>query len=133
MDWWIHFQWLEIKTRREYSTLSHKVFALKKTKLTEVRTIRYADDFKLFCRDRGSAEKMFKLVKTFLKDRLKLEISQKKSKVVNLRRQYSYFLGIKFKVVKQKKKYTIKSHISEKSIKEIKRKIRGEIKEIQRR
>jgi group II intron reverse transcriptase/maturase len=133
LDWWIHSQWLGIKTRREYSTLSHKVFALKKTKLTEVRIVRYADDFKLFCRDRGSAEKMFKLVKTFLKDRLKLEISQKKSKVVNLRRQYSYFLGIKFKVVKQKKKYTIRSHISEKSIKEMKRKIREEIKEIQKR
>lgn len=67
-------------------TLSHKVFTLKKTKLIKIRIIRYTDDFKLFCRDRRLAEKMFKLVKTFLKDRLKLEISQKKYKVVNLRK-----------------------------------------------
>ena len=71
-------QWLGLKTREEYSTLGNKERALRNTNLTEVRIVRYADDFKLFCRDRGSAEKMFKLVKIFLRDRLKLEISEKK-------------------------------------------------------
>lgn len=78
--------------RREYSTTSSKERVLRTTGLTEVRNVRYADDFKLFCRDRASAEKMFQLVKIFLKDRLKLDISEKKSKIVNLRKGYSQIL-----------------------------------------
>lgn len=56
---------------------------------------------------------MFKLVKIFLKDRLKLDISEKKSKIVNLRKGYSYFLGIKFKAIKNRGKYTARSFVSE--------------------
>ncbi|ERT65598.1 hypothetical protein HMPREF0202_02768, partial [Cetobacterium somerae ATCC BAA-474] len=99
----------------------------------EVRIVRYADDFKLFCRDRGSAEKMFKLVKIFLKDRLKLEISEKKSKIVNLRKEFSIFLGIKFKAVKNRKRLTVRSYVSDKARKAILNLIRQEIKELQKR
>ena len=56
---------------------------------------------------------MFTLVKIFLKDRLKLDISEKKSKIVNLRKGYSYFLGIKFKAIKNRSKYTARSFVSE--------------------
>lgn len=49
-------------------------------------------------------EKIFKLVKIFLRDRLKLEISEKKSKVVNLRKKYSYFLRVKFKAFERTNK-----------------------------
>ncbi len=38
-------------------------------------------------------------VKQWLKDRLLLEISEEKSKVVNLKKLYSEFLGFKLKVV----------------------------------
>lgn len=129
LDWWIHKQWLVLKTKREYSTLINKGRALKRTNLTEVRIVRYADDFKLFCRDGDSAEKMFKLVKVFLKDRLKLEISEKKSKIVNLRKEFSTFLGIKFKVVKNKNKLTVRSYVSDKARKTILTLIKQEIKE----
>ncbi|MGL4997365.1 MAG: reverse transcriptase domain-containing protein [Cetobacterium sp.] len=132
LDWWIHKQWSGIKTKREYSTLGNKEVALKGTKLTEVRIVRYADDFKLFCRDRGSAEKMFKLVKIFLKDRLKLEISEKKSKIVNLRKEYSIFLGIKFKAIKNRKKLTAR-YVSDKAKKAILSLIKQEVKELQKR
>ncbi|MGL4867790.1 MAG: reverse transcriptase domain-containing protein, partial [Cetobacterium sp.] len=132
LDWWVHKQWSGIKTRREYSTLGNKEVALKGTNLTEVRIVRYADDFKLFCRDRGSAEKMFKLVKIFLKDRLKLEISEKKSKIVNLRKEYSVFLGIKFKAIKNRKRLTLRSHTSNKANKAILTLIKQEVKELQK-
>ncbi len=131
LDWWLCKQWSGIKTKREYSTLGNKEVALKGTNLTEVKIVRYADDFKLFCRDRGSAEKMFELVKIFLEDRLKLEISEKKSKIVNLRKEFSIFLGIKFKAVKNRKKLTARSYISGKARKAIL--IRQEIKELQKR
>ncbi|MGL5057114.1 MAG: reverse transcriptase domain-containing protein, partial [Fusobacteriaceae bacterium] len=133
LDWWIHKQWSGLKTKREYSTLGNKVAVLKDTNLTEVRIIRYADDFKLFCRDRGSAEKMFKLVKIFLRDRLKLEISEKKSKIVNLRKEYSVFLGIKFKAIKNRKRLTARSYICDKAKKAILNLIKQEIKELQKR
>ncbi|MGL5427158.1 MAG: reverse transcriptase domain-containing protein, partial [Cetobacterium sp.] len=133
LDWWIHKQWLGLRTKREYSTLGNKERALRDTNLTEVRIVRYADDFKLFCRDRASAEKMFKLVKLFLKDRLKLEISEKKSKIVNLRKEYSIFLGIKLKAVKNRNRLTVRSYISDKARKATLTLIRQEIKELQKR
>lgn len=95
-------------SKREYSTRGNKETALRKIKVTEVKIVRYIDDFKLFCRDRVSVDRMFKLVKIFLKNRLKLEISEKKSKVINLRKKYSYFWGVKFKALRRKNKFTLK-------------------------
>ena len=120
-------------TKIKYSCTSNKSRALRTTKVTEVRIIRYADDFKLFCRDRASAEKMFKLVKIFLKDRLKLEISEKKSKIVNLRKEYSNFLGFRFKAVIKRKRHIARSYISEKANQSIRQLIKKEIKDLQKR
>lgn len=94
--------------------------------------MRYADDFKLFCRNRESAEKMFKLVKIFLRDRLKLEISPEKSKIVNLRKQSSDFLGLTIKTIKNRGKRTARSHISKKATKQIKEKVALNIKALRR-
>lgn len=78
--------------------------------------VRYADDFKIFCRKRSDADKVFIAVKQWLKDRLKLEFSDEKSKVVNLKKQYSEFLGFKLKAVKKSDKYVVKSHMSNKAM-----------------
>lgn len=58
---------------------------LRSSNLKEMYIVRYADDFKIFCRKRSDADKVFIAVKKWLKDRLKLEISEEKSKVVNLK------------------------------------------------
>jgi RNA-directed DNA polymerase len=99
LDWWISNQWQTFKTKHTYKPDRNKYVVIKKTNLTEVYLVRYADDFKLLCRDRGSAEKMFKITKLFLKNRLKLEIS----KIVNLRKQKSEFLGFAIKAVLKRK------------------------------
>lgn len=110
---------------------------MRKTKLKECHIVRYADDFKIFCRDRKSAEKLFIAVKLWLKDRLGLDISPEKSKVVNLKQRYSEFLGFKLKVTARKKKqqnaikYVVKSHVSEKALKRIREKSRDYIYNIQ--
>jgi hypothetical protein len=88
----------------------------KTTTLKEVYIVRYADDFKLFCRKRSDADKVFIAVKQWLSDRLKLEISEEKSKVINLKRHYSEFLGFELKAIKRHKKYVVKSHITPKAI-----------------
>lgn len=106
---------------------------MKIIKLTEVRIFRYANDFKLFCRGRDSVEKMFQLVKIFLKDRLKLDISENKSKIANLRKGYSYFLGVKIKAIKNRNKYTARSFVSDETVKGIGKTGKEQIKEIQKR
>ncbi|ERT68791.1 hypothetical protein HMPREF0202_01305 [Cetobacterium somerae ATCC BAA-474] len=109
LDWWIHRQWSGKKTQHDYGAQNHKERALKKTKLIEVKLVRYADDFKLFCRSRKNAEIMFSLTKNFLKKRLKLEVSREKSKVINLKKKSSEFLGFRIKAVRNKKKRTART------------------------
>ena len=146
-DWWIASQFEEIKTKfnykpsikdgKEYNVT--KIRTLKnKTKLKEVYIVRYADDFKLFCRNHQDAVKLFEASKQWLKNRLHLEVSKEKSKIVNLRKNYSYFLGIKFKVHRKGKKgnqdtkWVVKSHIQEKALSKIKENVKKHIKHIQK-
>ena len=140
LDWWIASQWESIPTRQRYTSAHNgpKYSALRRTKLKECYIVRYADDFKIFCRKRSDAVKLFKATKQWLMDRLGLEISPEKSKIVNLKRHYSNFLGFRLKLHKKGKKkngeqrYTVKSHISKKAEKKIKDKAHELVKEIQR-
>lgn len=134
LDWWIASQWEEIPTDYKYKCSIHEngsmnkspiYTSLRKTSLKECYIVRYADDFKIFCRKRNDALKLFEAIKMWLKERLGLEISPEKSKIVNLKRQYSEFLGFKLKAkIKGKKsngepKYVVTSHISNKASKKI--------------
>lgn len=132
LDWWIHRQWSGIKTQHDYGAQNHKERALKKTKLIEVKLVRYADDFKLFCRSRKNAEIMFSLTKNFLKKRLKLEVSREKSKVINLKKKSSEFLGFRIKAVRNKKKRTARTWILEKRKHKILQELKEQIKIIQK-
>jgi group II intron reverse transcriptase/maturase len=148
LDWWISSQWENMPTRnrREYARSDNGVIdknqkyemLRKKSNLKECYIIRYADDFKIFCRKRSDAEKLFTAAKQWLSERLGLEISAEKSRIVNLRKHYSEFLGFKLKAVKKGKKpngslkYTVESHMSDKAIKKIKAQSRKMVKSIQR-
>lgn len=133
-DWWIASQWEEFPTQYPYRCCIHKngttnknpiYSALRKTGLKECYIVRYADDFKLFCRTRTDAVKLFAATELWLKERLGLEISPEKSKIVNLKRHYSEFLGFKLKAKQKGKKpngeakYVVTSHISDKAHKKI--------------
>ncbi|WP_234885110.1 group II intron reverse transcriptase/maturase [Clostridium tarantellae] len=102
LDWWISSQWESHPTKHKYTQLN-KYNAMKKTKLKEIFIIRYADDFKIVCRNYNVARKIFYAVQEWLKKRLKLDISKEKSKIVNLRKNYSDFLGIRIKVIRRPK------------------------------
>lgn len=134
LDWWIASQWEEMPTAHEYQCNIHEngspnrnpvYSALRKTALKECYIVRYADDFKIFCRNRNDALKLFEAVTQWLKQRLGLDISPEKSKIVNLKKHYSEFLGFKMKaVIKGRKptgepKYVVSSHISDKASKKI--------------
>ena len=141
LDWWISSQWENMPTRNEYkcntnrngsTNKGHIYRALKKTNLKEMYIVRYADDFKIFCRKRSDANKVFVAVKQWLQNRLKLQISEEKSQVVNLKRHYSEFLGFKLKAVKKGNKYVVRSHIKDKAVKKITEKLQEQVKKIQK-
>lgn len=126
LDWWIASQWENFPTRYNYQTRTLKngtidrspiVRALYTTKLKEMYIIRYADDFKIFCRSYEEAKRVFAAVKLWLKERLNLDISEDKSKIINLRKNYSEFLGFKIKAVKKRDAYVVRSHMSNKAMK----------------
>ena len=139
LDWWISSQWETMPTQKNYRTgvnsngslNKNKVFeALRKSELKEMYIVRYADDFKIFCRKRSDADKMFIAVKQWLKDRLRLEISEEKSKVVNLKKRYSEFLGFKLKAVRKGKKFVVRSHMTDKAVKRVTEKLKEQVREI---
>ena len=91
---------------------------MRKTGLKEMYIIRYADDFRIFCRTKTDADKTLVAVTQWLQDRLRLQVSPEKTRIVNVKRRYSDFLGFKIKVHKKSEKYVVKSHISDKKIKQ---------------
>ena len=94
--------------------------------------VRYADDFKIFCRKRSDANKVFIAVEKWLKERLNLSISEDKSRVINLKKEYSEFLGFKLKAVPKGGKYVVRSHMADKAVKKETAKLIEQIKKIEK-
>lgn len=133
LDWWISSQWETHPTHKPYSCDTSRRHALSSKSLKKVFIVRYADDFKLFCWTRSDAEHIYAATQLWLKERLKLEISPEKSKVVNLKKQWSDFLGFQLKLRQKNKKWVLKSQLTDKAKKRCKEKIRSAIHEIGRK
>src|SRR5574344_1134736 len=114
-DWWLSNQWETFKTEYKYCNLSNRYRSLKKSNLKEFYFVRYADDFKIFCKDYKTAKKLFIGSKMWLKDRLGLEISEEKSKITNIRKNYTEFLGFKLKGIINKNKVVCISKMNDKA------------------
>ena len=82
LDWWIASQWDEMVGHMKHpckvtyypngaEKKCNSYTALKKSNLKEMRIVRYADDFKIFCRTKEDAEKTYYAVKDWLWKRLK--------------------------------------------------------------
>jgi len=103
LDWWIASQWVEFPSKHQYAAPNAMYQSLRRySNLKEMRIVRYADDFKIFCRDIKTAEKVFEATTAWLKERLYLDISPEKSGITNLRRKWTDFLGFEFKVSHKK-------------------------------
>lgn len=145
-DWWIANQWEErnlSEIKPQYRSdgrrnrKNENVKLRKSTKLKEIYLVRYADDFKIFCRTRKEAVKTFHACKNWLEERLKLPISAEKSGITNLKRNHSEFLGFTMKMTKKGKtskgvtKYVVESHIAPKTLKRIHEQLKEQIIAIQ--
>ena len=143
LDWWVSSQWEAFPTRKNYSKIrtlksgkayldhSNKYRAMKEsTKLKRMFIVRYADDFKIFCSSYEDAQKIFIATKQWLSERLHLEVSPDKSKITNLRKNYTDFLGFKLKLKPKRKQFVCTSHIADKQMERIQNKIKEEIKKL---
>ena len=141
LDHWIDSQWQTNPVVDKYTArvnksgcpiLSHAYRAMRNTKLKEMYIIRYADDFRILCSSKEEAERIKIAVTKWLKERLRLDISREKTKVVDVRNRYTEFLGFKIKVYKKCKKYVLKSHICDKASKRIENNLKEQAKRIAR-
>lgn len=123
LDWWISSQWETMPLPSVPQNFNpnggrnrgNENKAMRKTALKEMYLVRYADDFKIFCRKRSDANKAYLATKKWLAERLKLTVNDEKSKVVNLKKSYTDFLGFKLKAVPNGGKYKVRSHMGDKS------------------
>jgi RNA-directed DNA polymerase len=142
LDWWISSQWETFETKHNYarrrkdrddkSDVSNKYRALKSSNLKETYLVRYADDFKIFCRDHKTAQKIYNATRLWLKERLDLDISPNKSKITNLRKNYTEFLGFKLMVKPKNGKRVCQSRMCDKAKKNAINKLKEQIKKIQK-
>jgi RNA-directed DNA polymerase len=103
LDHWIADQWEFFPLTQTHKTRSSELYWKNRTSLKEGYMVRYADDFKVICRDYKTAYKWYHAVISYLKNRLKLEVSPEKSQVINLRKRESEFLGFTIRANKKGK------------------------------
>lgn len=103
---------------------------MRKTGLKEMYIVRYADDFRIFCRNKTDAERTKTAVTQWLSERLRLEVSPEKTRVVNVKCRYSVFLGFKIRVHPKGQKQVVKSHINDKQLKHAQEKLVKQAKRI---
>ena len=143
LDWWVDSQWQnhplavargrnrKIKERIVFDK-SHGYRMMRNTQLKEMHIVRYADDFRIFCSTKDCAERTLTAVTQWLKERLRLDVSPEKTRVVNLNKHYSEFLGIKMRLRQKKNKQIVQSRVSEKAVKRITAEAKRKIKDIAR-
>jgi len=143
MDKWIESQWqnnpVAVANGRHRIIGNTEVFdkskgyvKMKKTNLKEMYIVRYADDFRIFCRSKEDAQNTKEAVTAWIAERLKLEVSPDKTRVVNTRKRYTEFLGFKLRVRPKSRKYIVQSHICDKKMTQERHKLVEQAKRIAR-
>ena len=143
LDHWIDSQWVEhplavshayrrIIRTSEVIDKSKGYVMMRRTGLKEMFIVRYADDFRIFCRNREDAERTMASVTQWITERLHLEVSPEKTRIVNVRKRYSEFLGFKIRVFRKGEKYVVRSHICDKKLELERQKLVEQAKRIAR-
>ena len=140
LDHWVESQWQENPVAQQHFinrgngevNRGNGYRTMRTTALKEMYIVRYADDFRIFCRTQRDAYKAKAAVTQWLAERLKLEVSPEKTRVVNVKRQCAEFLGFKIKAVPKGGKYVVKSHIRDKQLDHAKQKLKEQAKRVAR-
>lgn len=122
LDHWVESQWQAHPATQNYKAQYNKngierktnaYRAMRTTNLKEMYIIRYADDFRIFCKTKTDAVKTKTAITKWLKERLRLEVSEEKTRIVNVKRKNMEFLGFKIKVRSKGTKYRVVSHMGD--------------------
>ena len=143
LDNWVESQWqnhplvkeygYERKIRNSITFDRSKAFLkMRKTGLKEMYIVRYADDFRIFCRNKEDALRTKEAVTAWITERLRLEVSPEKTRIVNVRKRYSEFLGFKIRVRPKSGRYAVQSHICDKKLELERQKLVEQAKRIAR-
>lgn len=143
LDKWVESQWqnnpvavergrYRLIGNQEVFDKSHGYRIMKKTNLKEMYIVRYADDFRIFCRSKEDALRTKEAVTAWITERLKLEVSPEKTRIVNVRKRYSEFLGFKIRVRPKSSRYAVQSHICDKKLELERQKLVEQAKRIAR-
>ena len=110
-----------------------------KSKICEVRFVRYLDQFKLVCTNIEDSKYIVDSISKWINHRLKLSIDQSKIRIADIRIQSSIFLGFKLKAIKRmkgqkfkKEGYILITSIAKDVLKEQYLKLKLQIKRIQK-
>lgn len=140
LDQWVDSQWIEnpvvynykLGTNPNGSIKKNSAYiGMRKTNLKEMFIIRYADDIRILCRTEEQAKNTMAAIIQWLETRLHLNVSIEKTRVVNLEKHYSEFLGFKLKVERKSNQFVVISHISDKAKNRIISNLKQQIKIIQ--
>jgi len=107
LDQWIAREWEE-KTLRNGTTSSISRFSSLRNYSTISKPaffIRYADDWILFTSSKENAEKWKYRISKYLRENLKLELSEEKTLITNIKKRPIHFLGFKLKKIPKGKGY----------------------------
>lgn len=97
LDLWVSSQWEAFPTNINIHVFHNT--AGKRSGLKSGYLVRYADDFKIFCRSYDEARRFDFAVRDYVRTRLKLEVNDAKSGVTNLKRKHTDFLGFSVRVI----------------------------------
>lgn len=137
LDWWVSNQWetfpdlKNIKPQYDlkdgHRNRHNEYVAMSRTNLKKMFIVRYADDFKILCSNEADATKIYSAIIDFLNTRLKLEVSLDKSKITNLRKGKSEFLGFQLYVIKKNKGFTMSSRVCDKALERVGKELKEQI------
>ena len=139
LDHWIDSQWLKSPIIDKFSLPRNKsgkliksnaYLNMRKTNLKELYIIRYADDFRIFCRTYEDAVRSKEAITQWIETRLKLEVSQEKTRIVNVRRKYMEFLGFKIKLYQKGNGWKVKSHVNDKRLEKVLKELKWQFAKI---
>lgn len=138
-DQWIDSQWQDHPISRKYANDRTKegkgidkswgYKKMRKTHLKEVYIVRYSGSIRLFTKNYNDAKRIKIASKLWIKERLRLDIAQE-IRIIDTTRKFAEFLGFKMRLRNKRNTLTVESHISDKSFKNIKNKLAGQIKNI---
>ncbi|KEF39441.1 Retron-type reverse transcriptase [Schinkia azotoformans MEV2011] len=132
-DQWVTREWENKKTQYPYAQKCKQFDRLRKTtSLKETYLVRYADDWVLITSSRRNAEKWKYKITKYLKERLKLTLSEEKTLITDIRRRPIKFLSYEIKAIngKAKKEHILVSKPNQQRLKEKVSEIHKTIKKI---